>query len=89
MDGDEGQKQLLSSEDDAVQLPKQQRERVWAVSMFAVIAAIPALLVGCTLGFPSSAVFDLRSLPSAYRFNTALLDLFGASCIVVAEHIYF
>ena len=65
---------------------KLSRQRVWAVFVSAIIASLPALLVGCTLGFPSGALLDLTDLEPRpeYKFNSVLSDIFGASlsCIM-------
>lgn len=58
-----------------------QRERKWTTALFVVISSIPALLVGCTLGFPSAALLDLTELEERPDFilNTVLSDVFGVS----------
>ena len=60
-----------------------QKERVWMTALFVTISSLPALLVGCTLGFPSIALLDLRELETRddYKFNTILSDVFGVSRI--------
>ena len=53
------------------------------VSVFycAVAASFGALLTGCTLSFPSSALLDLTDagLRKEYRFDERLSDIFGVS----------
>ena len=57
------------------------RQRLWSTAVSAFIASIPALLVGYTIGFPSSALLDLSGdtgdLPKDYQFTTLLSDLFA------------
>ena len=60
------------------------RERVWSTCVSTLVASIPALLIGYTVAFPSSALLLLmgdwreRHLPSkAYEFSTELADVFG------------
>ena len=55
------------------------RERLWATGISATVAAIPALLVGYTLGYPSSTLSELTALPSDFRFSDLLASLFGVS----------
>ena len=55
------------------------RERVWATAISSTVAAIPALLVGYTLGYPSSTLMELTALPSDFRFSDLLASLFGVS----------
>lgn len=52
-----------------------------AVFNYAVAASFGALVTGCTLSFPSSAVLDLTdpSLGKEYRFDERLSDIFGVS----------
>ena len=58
------------------------RERLWSTTISALIASIPALLVGFTIGYPSPALLELRAreVPDDFRFTTLLSDLFGVSC---------
>ena len=58
---------------------KEHQDRVWATAVSCIIASIPALLTGCTLGFPSVALFDLRALPPEFELSTILLNLFTVS----------
>ena len=57
------------------------RQRLWSTAVSAFIASIPALLVGYTISFPSSALLDLTGgtggLPKGYQFTTLLSDLFA------------
>jgi hypothetical protein len=64
--------------------PSRQRllceERVWAPLLSVMVASLPALLFGCTLGFPSPVLFYLMELDrEEIRFNTLLSDLFSVS----------
>ena len=61
------------------------RERLWSTTVSALIASIPALLVGFTIGYPSPALLDLGDLPEDFRFNTLLSDLFGVSFFVAVH----
>ena len=49
------------------------RERRWSVAISSFITSILALLIGFTIGFPSSALLDLQGeateLPQEYRFQ--------------------
>ena len=62
------------------------RERLWSTGVSSLVASIPALLIGYTIAFPSSALPVLMGgwaegrLPGReYQFNTRLSDLFGVS----------
>ena len=59
------------------------RERRWSVGISSFIAAILALLMGFTIGFPSNAILDLAGeateLPSEYLLPTSLLSVFAVS----------
>ena len=61
--------------------PKKVRQRLWTVVLSAIVACIPFLLVGCTLGFPSGALLDLTDLEDRpdYKLSRELADLFGVS----------
>ena len=56
-------------------------ERLWPTALSASVAAIPALMIGFTFAFPSSAILDLTAdsagLPEDYRFSLALADIFA------------
>ena len=56
-----------------------------AVFYYAVAASFGALVTGCTLSFPSSAVLDLTDseLRKEYRFDERLSDIFGVSKALV------
>ena len=56
-----------------------------AVFYYAVAASFGALVTGCTLSFPSSAVLDLTDseLREEYRFDERLSDIFGVSKALV------
>ena len=57
------------------------RERRWSVGISSFTASLLPLLMGVTIGFPSSAILDLlgdaRELPQDYLFSTLLLSLFA------------
>jgi hypothetical protein len=59
------------------------RERKWSVTVASLVAAIPAFLLGLTLGYPSNALLDLTGeateLPPEFLFSTAALSLFTVS----------
>jgi len=63
------------------------RERLWSVFISSVIVSIPALLGGCTLGFPSGTILDLDQYEDRpdFKFNSVLSDVFGVHypCIAV------
>ncbi len=57
------------------------RERVWSSAVSSLIAAIPALLVGITIGFPSPVLSELTSdsIDQKYKFDYIMQDLFAVS----------
>ena len=57
----------------------QARERLWTTVLFVTITSLPALLVGCTLAFPSIALLDLSELEERedFKLSTLLSDVFG------------
>ncbi len=57
------------------------RERVWTVFVSSIVVSLPALLVGCTLAFPSGALLDLTDLEPRkdFKFDNVLSDIFGVS----------
>ncbi len=59
------------------------RERVWSSAVSSLIAAIPALLVGFTIGFPSPVLTELTadSVDQKYKFDYLMSDLFAVSNI--------
>ena len=59
------------------------RERLWATAISASVAAIPTLLVGYTLGYPSSAIPQLQALPPGRQFGDLLTALFAVSGIAI------
>ena len=65
------------------------RERRWSVGLSALIAAIPAHLIGITLGYPSNTILDLSGdateLPPDYLLSTSilLLSLFAVRTIII------
>ena len=73
-------------------------ERLWSTSLSAVVASIPALMIGYTFAFPSSAILDLTEdkadLPEDYRFSHSLADIFAVnhtstiSTLSMSFHIY-
>ena len=62
------------------------RERKWSVAIASFVAAIPAFLLGLTLGYPSNAILDLTGeateLPPAFFFTEEILSLFTVSLYV-------
>lgn len=56
-------------------------ERLWSTTLSALVAAVPALMIGFTFAFPSSAIIDLTTetagLPEDYLFSLALADIFA------------
>ena len=68
----------------SVPIKPKYKERVWVTLLLASVASIPALLVGCTLGFPSAALLDLKDLEERpeFKFNSLLSDVFGVCCFV-------
>ena len=54
--------------------------------VFIIVASIPALLVGCTVGFPSAALLDLQELETnpQYKFDTVLSDVFAVNESIIA-----
>ena len=58
-------------------------ERLWTTGLSALIASIPALMIGYTFAFPSSAILDLTEddagLPEDYRFSISFADIFAVS----------
>lgn len=55
-------------------------ERIWAAVLSVVVASVPALLFGCTLGFPSPVLLELMEPDKQeFRFDTLLSDLFSVS----------
>ena len=60
------------------------RERVFMSFLFLMITSIPALLVGCTLGFPSAALLDLQELEKrqSYKLDIVLSDVFGVRSLL-------
>ena len=60
------------------------RPRFWPTTISSFVAAIPALLVGYTIGFASPALPNLTgessgAIPSNYVFSSSLADLFAVS----------
>lgn len=69
----------VESETVTVARTKEVRQRYWTVILSAIVACIPFLLVGCTLGFPSGALLDLTDLEARpdYKLSRELEDIFG------------
>lgn len=58
------------------------RERVWTTTLASLVASIPAVIVGYTIAFSSSALLDLTGdlapgIPSGYGFSSALSATFA------------
>ena len=69
---------------DGRQRRRRPRERLWTTTLASLVAAVPALLVGYTLGFASSALLDLTGdaaagIPRDYVFSSAVADVFAVS----------
>ena len=69
---------------DGRQHRRRPRERLWTTALASLVAAVPALLVGYTLGFASSALLDLTGdaaagIPRDYVFSSAVADVFAVS----------
>ena len=68
-------------------LQRRPRERLRTTAVAACIAAVPSLMVGYTLAFPSSALLDLTStnsdLPASYRFHDTLVEVFAVKQITI------
>ena len=62
-----------------------QNERVFMTFLLLMITSIPALLVGCTLGFPSAALLDLQELEKRpnYKLDIMLSDVFGVRSLLI------
>ena len=77
---DENQNHLKWRRSSVAQLATARRERKWSVGISSIIATIPALLVGITLGFPSNVILDLSGeateLPQDFFISTRLLSAF-------------
>ena len=62
-----------------------EEERVWSPVLSVMVASLPALLFGCTLGFPSPVLLDLMKLDEdEFRFDTLLSDIFSVSYWMVS-----
>ena len=65
------------------------KARLWSTALSAFVVSIPALLVGYTLGFTSSALLDLTGdaadVPEAYRFSGLVSDLFAVSYVAYGK----
>ena len=77
---------LVSNYDEVritVGSPRQKCRSLFTTFVIIIVACVPALLVGCTLGFPSAALLDLRENESRmkYKFNTVMSDIFGVRLI--------
>ena len=65
-------------------------ERVWAPLLSVMVVSLPALLFGCTLGFPSPVLLNLMQLDrEEMRFGTLLSDLFSVSWYTIYNEKYF
>ena len=72
------------------------RERKWSVSIVSLVGAIPALLLGITLGYPSNALLDLTGeatelQPEYFFSNDLIISLFVVSyygCSVYCDSIH-
>lgn len=66
---------------DYIKTPPCYKYATLSVTYFALAAAFAAILTGCALGFPSSAILDLTDskLNKEYKLDESLSDLFGVS----------
>ena len=66
---------------------KKVRQRIWTTVLSAIVACIPFLLVGCTLGFPSGALLDLTDLEerTEFKLTREQADLFGVSMHILTH----
>ena len=56
------------------------KDRILTTVLSVLVASIPALLFGCTLGFPSPVLLDLMTPEQGdLQFDTFLSDLFSVS----------
>ena len=55
------------------------RERLWATTISATVSAIPALLAGYTIGFPSFALLEFQRLSPDHQLDDLLIALFVVS----------
>lgn len=59
------------------------RERLWSTAVASLVAAMPSLMVGYTLAFPSSALLDLMGedtdLPRDFYFDDTIAEAFAVS----------
>lgn len=59
------------------------KERLWSTSISALVASVPALMIGYTFAFPSSALLDLTEdragLPEDYQFSMSFSEIFAVS----------
>ena len=67
-------------------------ERKWSISIASLVGAIPALLLGITLGYPSNALLDLTGeatelQPDFFFSNDLMKSVFVVSySVIVAVH---
>ena len=61
-------------------------ERLGPTAFSSLVAAIPALMIGYTFAFPSSAILDLTTesagLPENYRLSIHLSDTFAVRSLL-------
>jgi len=62
---------------------KKVRQRLWTTILSTIVACIPFLLIGCTLGFPSGALLDLTDLEprEEFKLTREQADLFGVRTV--------
>ena len=58
-----------------------EHERIWATALASIVAVIPMLLAGFTIGYPSAAVLQLQDLGGARHFSDSLIAMFGVSIL--------
>ena len=69
-----------SNSEEVSEVPVKANQRIWTVILSAIVACIPFLLVGSTLGFPSGVLLDLADKMEErpdLNLSTQLADVFG------------
>ena len=67
-----------------------EHERIWATALASLVAAIPTLLVGFTIGYSSAAVLQLQDLGGARHFSDSLIAMFTVSiCASLVGVVHF
>ena len=73
--------QEVSIKEVTVNSKKVRGQRLWTTVLSTIVACMPFLLAGCTLGFPSGAILDLTDLEkrTEFKLTREQADLFGVS----------